>query len=725
MNRFRLKRILAGRGTKQILGSVLSGSSVETISSSIKSNKMYVLGQEGDLLGTDPVTADLNIYSEELFLRKYSIRNPDIDTSQFAYDLQVQPTTAGIIDGIQFNDYSFYLTEETNHPTKYSTSTNRNDAIQDWFDSKHEVVTYFPFSGDTSGSNYIFTEDIQRLVTTTDYTYWVNQNFSSNLFPFSKQLAYNIDAGNILDRRTFPNTSSQSLFFSAGNSYGVNCELSGNLIPISGDLVIEFDFNLKNTSTFRISPYTKANPGWWIDSNGILYNYEARPYESFELNIEKYNSGIPYNSIWIKDQKLYYKKQVGTNSKRVLFPEISGVTLDSQTNYNIKLSDFTNSSYKLTLTDNNSNVYETTAVDAYTQYSTTDLISKINIKVNPNILFTGPILEVVQTEPEPTNPDYTYYVTQDQFPNFNGNYIYLDNFKVRDTSIITKTETQIVTLSSEVIDPENPGRFDINKVIDKTPLFLGDNYALVFGEINGSQITTWVKDVSTYPNTVYALDKYADGLPFAYLFETPMDASPYLTNANYSVVFGETYGPSASLSAFVSYTPLTQISGYGTLYSQYTNNDDSAKIYYNPFKLKNMYDGNWQTRIDQNKEILEGVRDYTKIGKSQETIWLSYYYYHKDYPEISPYQMVERFKGLYKYRPNEGHKSNIYSIRINNSGLNEALSGGDIDSGVLSGYPVSEIKKDLKSIIENAVHDAVKRIVPSHTQLWKIDYTGT
>ena len=138
-----------------------------------------------------------------------------------------------------------------------------------------------------------------------------------------------------------------------------------------------------------------------------------------------------------------------------------------------------------------------------------------------------------------------------------------------------------------------------------------------------------------------------------------------------------------------------------------------------------MYDYDWQTRIDRPRELLTGIRDYMKIGKTQDTIWLSYKYHTEEPSTITDYELVERVKGLYKYRPIEGHKSNIYSIRINNSGLNESISDmTNSDSGELSAFTTSGIMADLKSIIENAIHDAVKRIAPAHTQLWKIEYTG-
>jgi hypothetical protein len=184
---------------------------------------------------------------------------------------------------------------------------------------------------------------------------------------------------------------------------------------------------------------------------------------------------------------------------------------------------------------------------------------------------------------------------------------------------------------------------------------------------------------------------------------------------NYSVKFnraGLVYGDITGDITVVYTPPSATLTGTNDLYSPYANEDDPNKIYVNPFQLKNMYDYNWQNRVDHNRQVITGIREYVRVGKTQNTIWLAYKYYVEGItPNVQSYELVERVKGLYKFRANDGHKSNIYSIRIKNSGLNELLTN-------------SYVKTKIRDIIEETVHTAVKKIAPSNTQLWKIMWEG-
>ena len=94
---------------------------------------------------------------------------------------------------------------------------------------------------------------------------------------------------------------------------------------------------------------------------------------------------------------------------------------------------------------------------------------------------------------------------------------------------------------------------------------------------------------------------------------------------------------------------------------------------------------------------------------------MSYKYYREIPTTIQEFELVERIGGLYKYRPIEGHKSNIYSIRIFNSGLNEDMNNTPEQK---------EVQNKLKEIINETVRTVVKKIAPSSTQLWKIEWIG-
>ena len=232
---------------------------------------------------------------------------------------------------------------------------------------------------------------------------------------------------------------------------------------------------------------------------------------------------------------------------------------------------------------------------------------------------------------------------------------------------------------------------------------------IVYGYLSGEQIIVYVKDQITNSNVVYSLSGGLNhSLPFAYLMEQPLTHS--INFGRWGIVYGETSGSSA-----YAFTPLISSGVEQTLYSPYADSDDDFAIYYNPFKLKNMYNYNWNTEYFRPRLELTGARDYLKVGNTQETLWLSYRYYREDLTRVQEFELVERVGGLYKYRGFEGHKSNIYSIRINNSGLNEDLNNSSEQL---------EIQTNLREIIEDTVRNVVKKIAPASTQLWKIEWQG-
>ena len=233
---------------------------------------------------------------------------------------------------------------------------------------------------------------------------------------------------------------------------------------------------------------------------------------------------------------------------------------------------------------------------------------------------------------------------------------------------------------------------------------------IVYGLLSGGSIIVYVKDLSANSDTVYSLSAgVPNSLPFAYLMEQPLQ---------YSLNFGRdafAYGGVSGFSTPFLYTPLISGNVEQSVYSPYGNDGNTFQIYYNPFKLKNMYNYNWNCEYNASTQELTAVRDYLKVGKSQGHLWLSYKYFRETVADIQEFELIERIAGLYKYQAIEGHKSNIYSIRIFNSGLNEDLKDSPEELSV---------QRDLRNIIEETVQNVVKKIAPTSTQLWKIEWEG-
>jgi hypothetical protein len=73
------------------------------------------------------------------------------------------------------------------------------------------------------------------------------------------------------------------------------------------------------------------------------------------------------------------------------------------------------------------------------------------------------------------------------------------------------------------------------------------------------------------------------------------------------------------------------------------------------------------------------------------------------------YDYAERIDGVYKYQNVPKHKSNLFSIRISNSNLNDSYFGGDKDK--------------IQKSINNIIRKIIDKITPIHTQLFNITWT--
>jgi len=169
----------------------------------------------------------------------------------------------------------------------------------------------------------------------------------------------------------------------------------------------------------------------------------------------------------------------------------------------------------------------------------------------------------------------------------------------------------------------------------------------------------------------------------------------------------------------------------------YYGPDDLSNYSYNtiPFKLKNMYNFDWNTDLLSADTFipgsgvsgsltgfvpdstiqdtsLAGVRRYNKIGKDESTFWLSYNYnksLEENFSDV--YENVELVKGLIKLQPPKDHKSNIFSISVKNSGLNNQITD-----------PI--VKHDIQQVIKSSILEVIEKLSPCSTQLWKIVFDG-
>ena len=301
----------------------------------------------------------------------------------------------------------------------------------------------------------------------------------------------------------------------------------------------------------------------------------------------------------------------------------------------------------------------------------------------------------LQTSPSVAHEIASYYAMEDVTGRVLALTARMQKDWTEENGVASMPDSIFSTLSASYItDAENLKRelfFDIEKRIYDTTFDYYEKPKLICSSINGTKYTYMVG--SDYMG-------YSQGIPANYVLEMNLDhdyASPFKFD----------------------------------------------KILVNPMKLKNIYDNSFQTEMDSENSVLKGFRSYTGIGTMQDSIWLSYKY-SRDIVEDEEYwnftrnfQFVERIKGLYKMASLAKHKSNIFSIRIKDSGLNGDISQGQLGKvlsvyeslqpapiGLIGNVTTEDAKTKLRSLVETEVKTMLEKIAPTETQLWQILWEG-
>lgn len=233
-------------------------------------------------------------------------------------------------------------------------------------------------------------------------------------------------------------------------------------------------------------------------------------------------------------------------------------------------------------------------------------------------------------------------------------------------------------------------------------------YDEVYGEddpISGHVV--YVKSLdpnNEYYNVCYGSAAGFQKIPSNFLLETPLAALVRFNSNN--EVFGDDINGVSGV-----YSTGDMLSGQEIVYGP---SSGINKIYVNPLQLKNIYNPNYNLSTMSGREALAGIRKYIRVGKAQTLGWLCYKYFDDECSPMAEYDMIERVKGLYKFRFPHLHKSNIFSVRLKNSGLNNIIRD---EAG-------TSFKDYIKPIIEGAVKDVVKKLAPAGTQFWRIIWEG-
>jgi hypothetical protein len=241
------------------------------------------------------------------------------------------------------------------------------------------------------------------------------------------------------------------------------------------------------------------------------------------------------------------------------------------------------------------------------------------------------------------------------------------------------------------------------------------------GDINNPVL--FVKDsaIADPAKLIYAYGAERSSIKKNYIMEnklTPLlDASSELYGYHKEAAGSD---PAVSL-LYVKNIPVgaSELAGTDVLAYRSSINNDNDNLKYNFTPAKNIYNNDWQLELD-NSNALNTIREYTKIGNTNGALYLKYRVYMVEDPCVEAngemsvplyeYEMIERVKGLYKFKSNDGHKSNIFSIRIENSGLKTLLEDAE--------------NLELKKLLIDSVRKFTKKLIPANTQLWKVEFTG-
>jgi hypothetical protein len=178
---------------------------------------------------------------------------------------------------------------------------------------------------------------------------------------------------------------------------------------------------------------------------------------------------------------------------------------------------------------------------------------------------------------------------------------------------------------------------------------------------------------NTTGDTVYAIrEGENDSLPFSYILEQNLSNQPH---------FAENY-------------------------------DEVNRIFVNAFKTKCMYDPYMESHYDRNTKTQSARRVYNKIGMTSNDPWLSYNFVNSDNNDkLQNYEFVEVMRGIYKLTSKNKHKSNLFSVRIKNSGLNRDIKD-------------ETERAKLQNMVNKEVRKIVTEITPIYTQLFQVFWEG-
>jgi hypothetical protein len=207
----------------------------------------------------------------------------------------------------------------------------------------------------------------------------------------------------------------------------------------------------------------------------------------------------------------------------------------------------------------------------------------------------------------------------------------------------------------------------------------------------------------------------------------------------------------SQLNESASSVNLSQYVGlpYNAIYSERTDTADGRKAlsknapenFYNYLVLKNFYNYSYEHEYNWTEALREGStslhvtgwRKYLKCGisKYSDAMWMTYNYLRDpyDYSNIgkqrsvakllNDYEWVELVYGTIQLMNNSYSKSNVFSIKLNDSKFNSVDRGDKTNEEVQQEIAA---KAELRTQIKSEIREFIAKHAPARTQLWQIDF---
>ena len=162
---------------------------------------------------------------------------------------------------------------------------------------------------------------------------------------------------------------------------------------------------------------------------------------------------------------------------------------------------------------------------------------------------------------------------------------------------------------------------------------------------------------------------------------------------------------------------------------EYRNNYSTGDMYGDVFVTKSVLDPLYNMTIDDENGLSMPVRDYIGLGSCSNQLSLIYNQAtmkfnqtdngvdvrRKDDYNGMKYQMVEVVKNINRFESSVKHKSNVFSVVVENTNLVENPNSDDDE--------LKQYKQKLRESITQFVRNACQGVVPVHTQLFDVQFT--